>query len=123
MKPNESSFPNYDSLYPEAYSKLLLYGGHGKIDPDIRIFNKEGDAYGFLTDVAYIVDFKNKIEFMLSANILCNQDGIFNDDQYDYETIGYPFLKELGRLIYQYERNRKRKNIPDLSRFKLNYTE
>jgi hypothetical protein len=123
MKPNESSFPNYDSLYPEAYSKLLLYGGHGKIDPDIRIFNKEGDAYGFLTDVAYIVDFKNKIEFMLSANILCNQDGIFNDDQYDYETIGYPFLKELGRVIYQYERNRKRKNIPDLSRFKLNYTE
>jgi len=31
------------------------------------VFNKPGWTYGFLTDVAYVVDFKNKVEFMLSA--------------------------------------------------------
>ncbi|HEV7622001.1 MAG TPA: hypothetical protein VGO09_09715, partial [Flavisolibacter sp.] len=82
----------------------------------------EGDAYGFLTDVAYIVDFKNKVEFILSANILCNNDQILYDDHYDYDNIGYPFMKNLGRAFYNYEMKRKRKNIPDLSKFKLSYT-
>jgi hypothetical protein len=121
MKPRESRFPQYDSSYTEAYSKLLMFGGKGEMDADVRIFNKEGDAYGFLTDVAYVVDFKNKIEFMLSATIYCNSDGIFNDDHYDYEQVGFPFLKNLGSVIYEDELKRNRLNTPDLSKFKLNY--
>ena len=122
MLPGESTFPHYDSSYPDACVKLLLYGGSGAItDRDIRIFNKEGDAYGFLTDVAYIADFKNNIEFLLSASIYCNSDGVLNDDKYDYATIGYPFLKELGKRIYEYELQRQRKRLPDLSGFKIDY--
>ncbi|SHF46435.1 serine hydrolase [Flavisolibacter ginsengisoli] len=122
MKPGESQFPQYDSSFNDAYSKLLLFGGKGKIeDPGIRIFNKEGDAYGFLTDVAYIVDLKNNVEFFLSANIYCNSDGIFNDDHYDYESIGFPFLKELGQVIYQYELKRNRKHKASLDQFKITY--
>jgi hypothetical protein len=122
MKPHESDFPQYDSTFNDAYSKLLLYGGKGNLDEGIRIYNKEGDAYGFLNDIAYVVDFKNNIEFILAATILCNSDGIFNDDKYDYETVGYPFLRNLGKTIYQYELNRPRKHAPDLSSFKFNYS-
>jgi hypothetical protein len=82
-----------------------------------------GDAYGFLTDAAYVVDFKNNIEFMLSATILCNSDGIYNDDQYEYETVGFPFMKNLGKVIYDYELHRPRKNAPDLSLFKIDYSQ
>jgi beta-lactamase class A len=121
MKPGESQFPQYDSNYNGAYSKFLMYGGKGDMDKDVRIFNKEGDAYGFLTDVAYIVDFKNNIEFFLSASIYCNSDGIFNDDHYDYENVGLPFLKNLGQVIYNYEIKRERKRKPDLSLFHLVY--
>lgn len=122
MKPQESDFPQYDSSYNGAYSKLLMYGGKGDINANIRIFNKEGDAYGFLTDVAYIADFKNNIEFFLSASIYCNSDGIFNDDHYDYENVGLPFLKNLGQVIYQYELQRKRERTPRLSSFKIDYS-
>jgi beta-lactamase class A len=121
MKPGESKFPQFDSTYSDAYVKLLLYGSKGRMDDSIRIFNKEGDAYGFLTDVAYIVDFKNNVEFLLSATIYCNSDGIFNDDHYDYETVGYPFMKNLGRVFYEYELQRPRKREPDLSKFKMSY--
>ena len=122
MKPRESDFPQYDSSYTDAYVKFLLYGGKGAIsDTAIRIFNKVGDAYGFLTDAAYVVDFKNNIEFVLSATIYCNADGIFNDDTYDYDTVGYPFLKNLGQVIYQYELQRTRERRPDLSAFKIDY--
>ena len=121
--PTESTFPHYDSTeYYDAYCKFLLYGSEKtKMPSNIRIFNKVGNAYGFLTDVAYIVDFENNIEFALSATIYVNKDEIFNDDKYEYETIGFPFMKNLGKTIYDYELTRERKNKPDLSKFKLTY--
>ncbi len=63
------------------------------------VFNKPGWTYGFLIDAAYIADFKNNIEFMISACIYTNSDGILNDDKYDYDTIGYPFLKRQAILF------------------------
>ena len=69
--------------------------------------------------MSYVVDFKNNVEFFLSASVSCNSDGIFNDDHYDYETVGFPFLKHLGQVIHQYELQRNRKRIPDLSTFKF----
>ncbi len=122
--PTESVSPVYDAtaFYP-AYCKFLLYGGdkNAALNPNLRIFNKVGDAYGFLLDNAYIVDFSRGVEFMLSAVILCNEDQIFNDNQYDYETIGFPFMKHLGELIYEYEAKRPKKHSPNLAKFKLDY--
>ena len=87
----------------------------------LRIFNKVGDAYGFLIDAAYIADFNNNVEFMLSAVIHCNSDGIFNDDKYDYDEVGFPFMKHLGQVIYEHELKRKKNRVPDLSKFRFNY--
>ena len=120
--PAESIFPQYDSSYQDAYSKFLFYGeGKGVLPKNIRIFHKSGDAYGFLTDVAYIADFDNKVEFMLSATIYCNSDGILNDDKYDYDSVGLPFMKQLGKLIYDLELKRKKIRLPDLSSFQFIY--
>jgi hypothetical protein len=118
--PRESNFPDYSSL-PDNYVKFFIFGDNdtARIPSNIRIFNKVGTAYGFLTDVAYVVDFEHQIEFMLGATIYVNEDGIFNDDKYEYKTIGFPFLANLGRVIYDYEKERKRKYKPNLSRFKV----
>ena len=70
----------------------------------IRISNKVGMAYGTLTDVAYVRDKINNIEFMLTATILVNDNHIFNDDIYEYESKGIPFLSALGRQVLKYER-------------------
>lgn len=70
----------------------------------IKIYNKVGNAYGTMIDCAYIVDQKNNIEFMLSATILTNKDGIFNDNIYEYDSISLPFLAELGRQLYKKSR-------------------
>jgi beta-lactamase class A len=125
MTPLESKFPFYDNEnYWDTYVKFLLYGTEKNVTKDgIRIFNKVGDAYGFLTDAAYIVDYNNNVEFMLSAVIHCNSDGVFNDDKYDYDTVGFPFMKHLGQVIYDYERKRNKKIIPDLNKYRFNYTQ
>jgi beta-lactamase class A len=117
--PTESLYPPYaaDTVnYWPTYCKFLFYGAEKtKPDENIRIFNKPGDAYGHMIDAAYIVDYKNKIEFFVSAIIYCNSDGILNDDKYDYNTIGFPFMKNLGRVLYDYELKRIYKVKPDLS--------
>ncbi len=121
--PLETIYPGYDSVnYPDAYGKFLLYGSRKEPLPkNIRIFNKEGDAYGELLDIAYIVDFDRNIEFFLSAAINCDTDGTVNDDNYSYDTLGFPFMKNLGQVIYDYESKRKRPRMPDLSSFKIAY--
>ncbi|MBC7850788.1 MAG: serine hydrolase [Chitinophagaceae bacterium] len=121
--PGETFYPSYDRPdYWDAYCKFLYWGATKEPLPKtMRIFNKVGDAYGFLIDAAYVVDFEKKIEFMLSASMYCNSDGILNDGKYDYDSIGLPFMKKLGRVIYEHEVTRKRGRMPDLSGFKMVY--
>ena len=103
MLPSESDDPRYDAKdYWDTYVKFLYYGSErDTYDPTVRVYNKVGDAYGFLIDGAYFHDVKNNVEFLLSAVIYCNSDGIFNDDKYDYDSVGFPFMKELGRAIHE----------------------
>jgi hypothetical protein len=113
--PTQSSYPTYDSSeYYPAYAKFIMLGSEkGPIPSNIKIFSKAGDAYGFLLDNTYIIDTEAKVEFMLSAVIYVNADGILNDNTYDYRTIGLPFMKNLGNTIYNYELGRKRVFSPN----------
>ncbi len=123
MLPKETTFPNYNSgEYWDSYVKFFMFGDNKKPMPEnIRIFNKVGDAYGYLIDNAYIVDFENGVEFILSAVIHVNDNQIYNDGVYEYDKTGFPFMAELGKTLYNHELARKRKNKPNLSRFKLAY--
>lgn len=118
LLPRESKEPLFpEKDYWDSYVKFFMFGDNkNKMPENIRIFNKVGEAYGFLIDNAYIVDFENKVEFLLSAVIHVNKDEIFNDDKYEYDEIGFPFLAKLGRLFYQYELKRSKKYLPDLSK-------
>lgn len=122
--PSESSHPHYDSTeFFDSYCKFFLYKAGRKTPPKhIRIFNKPGWSYGYLTDAAYIVDFETGTECMISAVIYVNRDGILNDDKYEYQEIGYPFFREIGEIIYQYDKERKRNYLPDLKEFRFDYT-
>jgi len=118
MMPRESRHPNYDPQeYSDGYARFFLVGDSKDPLPEhIRMFSKSGLAYGTLTDNAYIVDFEKRVEFLLTAVIYVNENQIFNDDHYEYDEIGLPFLANLGRVIYQHELGRKRAHSPDLRR-------
>ncbi|MEZ4994527.1 MAG: serine hydrolase [Saprospiraceae bacterium] len=108
--PRESRYPDYSGK-SDNYVKFWIYGDQGDdvtIPESIRIYNKVGWAYGFLTDVAYIRDEEKGIEFFLAGNIHVNENQIYNDGEYEYEEIGLPFFGELGRAVYEYEQARRR---------------
>lgn len=121
MYPRESGIPGYDK-YEDGYCKFFLFGGEGQSQhPGLRIFNKVGIAYGFLTETAFIVDFEKNIEFMLSATMYVNKNDIFMDDEYEYNETGFPFFRDLGLAVYEYEEQRIRTHDPDLSRYIMKY--
>ena len=93
-----------DSQYFDSYNKFFIYGDStNAIDRKIRIYNKVGVAYGALTDISYIRDYQKDIEFFLSATIYVNQNQIVNDNIYEYDDLGIPFLAELARQVYKLE--------------------
>ncbi|MDB5201168.1 MAG: hypothetical protein JWQ27_577 [Ferruginibacter sp.] len=121
--PSETNYPKYDSSkFYDSYLKFFFRNPVTKRLPgDVRVFNKVGWSYGFLTDVSYVVDFANGVEYMLAATIYVNSDGILNDDKYDYDAVGYPFFYAVGQAIHQYEIHRHRKKIPDLNNLRVIY--
>ncbi len=122
MYPKESDYPKYDtSFFYDSFKKYFIYGGSTKhINSDsLRIFNIVGRAYGFQIDCAYIVDFRTNTEFMLSCVIYTNKRNSFGSGNYEYDTIGLPFLKELSLALYRFEKNRKKKYLPNLDSFKF----
>ena len=110
--PRESKMKMYSSNpdYFDAYKKYLVYGRDSaaiKID-SLRIYNVVGLAYGFATDIAFIKSGKSSTAFFIAATTYSNSDGVLNDNKYDYQTIGFPFLKYLGKEIYSWNRSNKK---------------
>jgi len=124
LAPREAEFDQYrgGSLddegrpYVDAYSDYLFYGGRqSPIDHwPARVFNKVGRAYGFMTDCAYIVDFEHGVEFFLSATIWANQNQVMGDGIYEYQSVGYPFLRALGQAFWEHEKGRAKRHPPRL---------
>jgi hypothetical protein len=96
--PGESANPVYDPAeYPDDYVKFLLPGLE-RVVPKARqrIYNKVGQAYGFTTENAWVIDEVTGRGFFLAATLYTNANGILNDDQYEYEEVALPFLADLG---------------------------
>lgn len=120
--PSETDEPKYDTVkYYDSYVKFFFRDSTHRMPAGVRVFNKVGWAYGFLTDVSYVVDFEKGIEYLLAATVYVNSDGVVNDSEYDYENLGWPFLNQLGQAIYRYEQQRPKAQKPNLDYLKLEY--
>jgi len=89
------------NIYPNNYNKFFIYGDKDGMIND-NIYNKVGNAYGYSIDNAYIYEEKSDRHFVLTASIYTNGNNILNDNNYEYDEIGIPFLAEIGRFLTNY---------------------
>ncbi|HEX4954936.1 MAG TPA: serine hydrolase [Thermoanaerobaculia bacterium] len=96
--PGDSANPRYDrTAYPDEHVKYLLPGLEKVIPKNrLRIYNKVGQAYGFTTENAWVVGEGTGASFFLAATIYTNEDGVVNDDRYEYRETALPFFAALG---------------------------
>jgi hypothetical protein len=99
--PRQSKNPRYDRQeYPDNYVKDFLPGLERVIPRKrLEIFNKTGQAYGFTTENSWIVDTETGKNFFLAATIYTNENGILNDDEYEYDEVALPFMADLAEAI------------------------
>ena len=118
--PHESGFSTYRPIrYFDSYKKYLYYGRNPETpqEKSLHIYNIVGMSHGYLADVAYFADSLHESEFFLSAVLYVNADGIINDGAYEYDSIGLPFLCQLGQQIRQFEAKRPRALRPNIAEF------
>ncbi len=103
--PGESANPVYATAeHPDDYVKFFLPGLERVLPRSrLRISNKVGQAYGFTTENAWLVDRQTSHGFFLAATLYTNADGVLNDDEYEYETVALPFLADLGEAAGRWE--------------------
>ena len=54
-------------------------------------------AYGFMSDLAWIVDARDGRSVLVAATVYANRDEVLNDGHYDYDQLAAPFMEALGK--------------------------
>ncbi len=103
--PSEFGLDYNPKEFPATYKKYLFFGKDTNTTymndslSRFRSFNMVGLSFGCAIDAAYIVDLDSGKEFVLTVGIYANEDEVINDAKYDYESLAYPLMKDIGRLI------------------------
>jgi len=91
-----------DSKFFNSYNKFFIHGTDTILNnSDVRVYNKIGQAYGTSTDSAYVKNYKEDLEFFLTATIYTNKNKIINDNIYEYGDTAIPFLSKLSKALYK----------------------
>ena len=100
LHPNTTEYSDTSIFHPN-YLRFTIFGRDKNITyPEIEYYNKSAMAYGFLGDCCYLKDTINDVEFYLTIYMYVNKDEILNDNKYEYDSIGVPFMRKFGELIY-----------------------
>lgn len=108
--PYEARLNNYsNSGYFNAYKKYFFYGRQPNaiVNKNWRIFNIVGWYGGYVSESAYFIDNKYGVEFFLSA--------VIKSEAYEKES--FPFMKNLGNMIYLYERTVYKNHTPSFQKW------
>ncbi len=99
--PLASANPRYTKPDQSARRFKPLYIGIERVVPDaeFRYVNKAGKAYGFLLENAYIEHTPTGRAFAVTVVVYANDNGVLNDNKYEYKTVTRPFLHDLGEQL------------------------
>jgi len=103
LSPLQPNFTEYSdtSVFHPNFLKVLLFGRDKNVNyPGVKFYNKSAMAYGFMADCCYLRDTINNVEFFLTVYMYLNKDEILNDNKYEFDTIGTPFMRKFGELLY-----------------------
>jgi hypothetical protein len=115
--PHERHIPYDTTEWFDGSRKFFIIGDSEAVMPaHVWIFNMSGYAGGQMTDCAYIVDFMHQIEFIIAATV--NVSTPMTDPEalsVACNEIGRPFFTQLGKAVYAFELQRRRRFKPLLT--------
>lgn len=96
--PSKSGIAGFDRNVVADYQLVPFLRGLERVLPrdKFEIYTKVGQAYGFLTGNAYVVEKDTGKAFFLAATVYANRNEILNDDVYEYDTVAFPVLADVA---------------------------
>ena len=84
----------------DGIHKTLLPGIERVVKGEnLLIASKSGRAYGFVVENAWVVRMSDSKSFFLTVVLYANSSGRMSEDFYNYETVAFPILADLGEAI------------------------
>ena len=104
-----NSIPHYVD-YPNHYHKYLLpiHLIHNT-DSTLKVYSKNGNASGYLSDVMYFTDQKNKVNYFLSVSMYNAATKYYYKKRAHYSSPGIDFFRQLSKILYNYQKGKKEK--------------
>jgi len=102
-----NSIPEYQG-YPNHYHKYLI-PPHliNNKDSNIKIYSKNGNAGGYISDVMFFTDEKNNIKYFLSVSMYNARTKYYYRRRARYTSPGIDFFRQLSKILYNYEKEKK----------------
>ena len=73
----------------------------------LKIYSKNGNAGGYISDVMFLQDDKTNIKYFLSVSILNIKQKKYYKRRVYYTSPGIDFFRKLSKILYDYEKNKK----------------
>src|SRR5262249_51386725 len=99
--PGDSKNPVWPREQFADDARKFFLPGLARVAPkeSLKVYDKSGQAYGFVNDNAYVVDTRSNRGFFLAATVWADADGVLNDGKYDYATFSKPVLADIAELV------------------------
>lgn len=99
--PLASTNPVYTDPHDSGLRYHAMIKGMMRVMPLERIHyaGKAGRAYGFLLDNAYVEDTKSGRAMAVTLVAYANDNGVLNDNEYEYDEVTRPLVKALGEVL------------------------
>lgn len=99
--PSQSGLPGYDRNVVADYRLNPFLRGLERVRArgKLEVYAKVGQAYGFLTTNAYVVEKASGKAFFLVATVYANPNEVINDDLYAYDDVAFPALADVAEAV------------------------
>ncbi|MBL9112227.1 MAG: hypothetical protein JNM74_23270, partial [Myxococcales bacterium] len=99
--PSQSGLPGYDRNVVADYRLDPFLRGLERVRArgKFEVYAKVGQAYGFLTTNAYVVEKATGTAFFLVATVYANPNEVINDDLYAYDDVAFPALADVAEAV------------------------
>ena len=110
FKTTISSYPNSlldYAAYPNHYHKYLI-PSHliNNKDSAIKVYSKNGNAGGYISDVMFFTDEKSKVKYFLSVSMYNATTKYYYRRRAHYTSPGLDFFRQLSKILYNYEKEK-----------------
>lgn len=101
------SIPEYES-YPNHYHKYLIPPSLINTDDStIKFYSKNGNASGYISDVMFVEDEKNKVTYFVSISMYNASKKYYIKRRAHYTSPGIDFFRQVSKILYAHVKENK----------------